>query len=134
MLGGFISSETMGAVGGAVAAGIIGPMISRYLPASLGGNIGGQLIGSAIVGLAGWFALKRISKSAALTFVGATIGPVVASLVPRNILPAPTQQQGMGYAYDDVEGLGEDLGTPGGLPYYGQEGMGQYSEEQFEYA
>lgn len=81
--GGFLGAETLGAVGGAVAAGFAVPMLQRFLPANMrGAGIAGAA-GAVLIGAVGFFLLRKFSRTAALGFAAASIGPAVFSLVGR---------------------------------------------------
>ena len=84
-LGGFVSRDVLAAVGGASAAGLVGPMIGRMLPASMQTTPIGRVASAAAVGLVGYFALKRVNRNAALAFAAAAIAPEVTRTIGNRV-------------------------------------------------
>ena len=84
-LGGFVSRDVLAAVGGASAAGLVGPMIGRVLPQSLQATPVGRIASAAAVGLVGYVALKRFNRNAALAFAAAAIAPEVTRSIGNRV-------------------------------------------------
>lgn len=84
-LGGFVSKDVLAAVGGASAAGLVGPMIGRVLPASMQATPIGRIASAAAVGLVGYVALKRFNRNAALAFAAAAIAPEVTRSIGNRV-------------------------------------------------
>lgn len=105
----------MASVGGAAAAGFVGPIIGKYLPASLGASPVGRIIGAAAVGAVGYMALKRVNRNAALAFAAAAIAPEVTGALGRTVAGVngfePDGQNYLPYGVDGFDGFddGEDL-------------------------
>lgn len=133
-LGGFFSRDVMATVGGAVAAGVAGPLVARMLPSQLVSSQMGQVAGAAIVGFVGYFALKRFSRSAALGWAAASLAPVVSSFIPRNLIPGGGGTQGLAYGYpDELAGMGYSGVADGtALVDRSMSGIGDYTDEAVE--
>jgi hypothetical protein len=124
----------MASVGGAAAAGFVGPIIGKYLPASLGASPVGRIIGAAAVGAVGYMALKRVNRNAALAFAAAAIAPEVTGALGRTVagvngFDGYGEPDGVNYLPYGVDGFddGEDLdGFDDGEDL---EGLGELDED-----
>jgi hypothetical protein len=137
MFKGFFGRDSIATIGGVVGAGIVGPMIGRYIPDSIRSSKFGPVLASLVVGLAGYLALRKFSRPAALGWAAGVVGPTVQAYMPR--LNAPAGTAGLGYGYDDADDDVSGLGFTGGatgtrfLNDDGAAGLGEFNRDAVEY-
>lgn len=107
-LGGFLSKDVMATVGGAAAAGFLGPQIGRFLPPSMATSPLGRIASAAVVGAVGYLALKRFNRQAALGFAAAAIAPEVSGAISRGAGGVSGFGEPDGINYLPMDGIEDD--------------------------
>lgn len=129
-LGGFLSRDTLAAVGGATAAAFFGPMIGRLVPVNFGGGVVGNIAGSMLVAGIGYLALRRVNRTAALAFVASSVAPTVIGMIGQRaagVSGYASSGDGIEY-YPQLQG-GEYYADDAVLV---DDGLGEYSGEYYE--